>query len=658
MSYTKPGGDSTLPEYLNNPASNEGGNPVSYDAAQTNNEAHLAPPQNLPDRPSTPNFIVNEGEDGQYRTIAQGKDAVNDYNNMGKEYPGPRPTRPDGKIELTRDMAPEATGFAFPSWKKWYILTVIFIVQVSMNFNTSIYPNATALIPEDERYSGVSPQGARASQMIFLVAYAFGSELWAPWSEEFGRWPVLQTSLFLVNITQVWGAFSPNYGWLLAARFFGGLFTAGGSVTLGMVADLYDSDDHQFAIAYIVLSSVMGTSVGPVIGGFVQNAKDRPDFDALRWIFWLMLIFGLFTQLVHFFTVPETLGSVMLDHAARRRRRAAQVAVHGGTMKRGAGVKYDFTGIFHRSKPVEKGDPKDLHLYGPNELRKGRLNIKNFAKVWFRPFEMIVTEPIVLFLSLLSGFSDALIFTFTMSFELVFKDGWDFRPWAIGLAFVPINLGYVFGFFSFFPTIIHQRRARRRDPDALYPEARLWWLLWLAPLEPIGLFGFAWTSLGNEYNVHWIAPMIFSVLIAIANYAIYMATIDYMVEAYGEYSASATGGNALARDLLAGISAMYAVPMYEKISPSRFNYEWASTFLGFVAIVVILPIYVFYWKGPQIRARSKFSLEILRQKKEIRMRQKGELGPNGSLPAHGETGEVPKEDIRDAGEKMPNNQQA
>lgn len=97
----------------------------------------------------------------------------------------------------------------------------------------------------------------------------------------------------------------------------------------------------------------------------------------------------------------------------------------------------------------------------------------------------------------------------------------------------------------------------------------------MAPTLPIGLLGFAWTSLGPP-NVHWIAPMIFSVLIAIANvgalvnfrrelltvlqFSIYMATIDYMVASYGPYSASATGGNALARDVLAGIAAMYAIP--------------------------------------------------------------------------------------------------
>lgn len=35
--------------------------------------------------------------------------------------------------------------------------------------------------------------------MIFLICYAFGCELWAPWSEELGRRWTLQASLFLVN---------------------------------------------------------------------------------------------------------------------------------------------------------------------------------------------------------------------------------------------------------------------------------------------------------------------------------------------------------------------------------------------------------------------------------------------------------------------------
>ena len=49
-------------------------------------------------------------------------------------------TRLDGKIEIKEEDNHGKLGLAFPTWKKWTILTVIFAVQVSMNFNTSVYP--------------------------------------------------------------------------------------------------------------------------------------------------------------------------------------------------------------------------------------------------------------------------------------------------------------------------------------------------------------------------------------------------------------------------------------------------------------------------------------------------------------------------------------
>lgn len=104
--------------------------------------------------------------------------------------------RPDGKRELTEDDAFDILGYSWPSWRKWQVLSVIFAVQVSMNFNASVFPNAVPLLAD---HFGVSLQAMRVAQMVFLVAYAFGSELWAPWSEELGRWPILQCSLFLVN---------------------------------------------------------------------------------------------------------------------------------------------------------------------------------------------------------------------------------------------------------------------------------------------------------------------------------------------------------------------------------------------------------------------------------------------------------------------------
>jgi hypothetical protein len=60
------------------------------------------------------------------------------------------------------------------------------------------------------------------------------------------------------------------------------------------------------------------------------------------------------------------------------------------------------------------------------------------------------------------------------------------------------------------------------------PERRMKCLLYLVLLEPIGLFAFAWTSLGPP-EVAWIAPLIFVAMIGTANLAIYQATCDYMV---------------------------------------------------------------------------------------------------------------------------------
>ena len=136
------------------------------------------------------------------------------------------------KIEITEAACEKDLGFAFPEWKKWTILTVIFLVQLSMNFNTSLYSNGLDGISEE---FGVSAQAARCGAMIFLVLYAFGCELWAPWSEELGRWPILQASLSLVNIWQLPVALAPNFATVMVGRALGGLSSAGGSVTLGMI---------------------------------------------------------------------------------------------------------------------------------------------------------------------------------------------------------------------------------------------------------------------------------------------------------------------------------------------------------------------------------------------------------------------------------------
>lgn len=49
--------------------------------------------------------------------------------------------------------------------------------------------------------------------------------------------------------------------------------------------------------------------------------------------------------------------------------------------------------------------------------------------------------------------------------------------------------------------------------------------------------------------------------------------------------------------------------MYTNLSRTH-PLEWASTLLGFLAVLVTIPVYVFYWNGPAIRARSPFARRL------------------------------------------------
>lgn len=123
--------------------------------------------------------------------------------------------RADGKRELKEQDCYEILGYSWPRWKKWTYLAAVAFVQVSMNFNTSVYPAAVKLLAEQFK---ISEQHARTGQMAYLVTYSIGCELWAPWSEEFGRWPILQLSMFLINIWQLPAALAPNWGSVVVAR--------------------------------------------------------------------------------------------------------------------------------------------------------------------------------------------------------------------------------------------------------------------------------------------------------------------------------------------------------------------------------------------------------------------------------------------------------
>ncbi len=302
--------------------------------------------------------------------------------------------------------------------------------------------------------------------------------------------------------------------------------------------------------------------IGGICGGPIEEYLDW------RWNFWIQLGFGVLVQLVHLCFVPETRATILLNREAKKRR------------KQDAGV----------------------NISGPTEHQK--VKWREVLALMGRPYKMLLTEPIVAFLSLLSGFSDALIFSFLESYGYVFKDSaWAFTPSQLGLALFALFIGYWAAGFAYFP-VIRRHNQQRRNGKELTPESRLWFLQYIVVLLPMGLFGSAFTVVGPP--IPWAVPLLFAAMIGCANLAVYFATIDYMVAAYGgKYSASATGGNGFTRDVLAGICSFYTGPMYHKLGVQN------STWILFgLSAILCIPVFVIHKYGPAIRARSKYAKEI------------------------------------------------
>ena len=146
---------------------------------------------------------------------------------------------------------------------------------------------------------------------------------------------------------------------MLICRFFAGFF-ASAPLTLagGTISDIWDNEERGFAIALFAAAPYGGPVLGPIVGGFVGETV------GWRWIYWVQMIFAGVMALFKC-TIPETFSPVILKRRARKLRK-------------------------------ETGDP---NIATEQELFKVPFS-QLIIETLVRPFEMLVTEPILLLLSL------------------------------------------------------------------------------------------------------------------------------------------------------------------------------------------------------------------------------------------------------------------
>ncbi|KAK7717020.1 hypothetical protein SLS57_006427 [Botryosphaeria dothidea] len=336
---------------------------------------------------------------------------------------------------------------------------------------------------------------------------------------------VLPTSIFLVGYVigpLFFGPLSESYGRKLIMIVAFAVFTI---FTLACAV----ADTFAGLVVFRLLVGIPGSCAISVVGGVIADVYNDPTsrgramalfmaattfgpligpvasgFIAVvswRWTFWLGLIIAGVTW-IPLLAMPETYGPVILKRRAKRLRK-------------------------------ESGDDD---VFAPIELEPQ--DVRHVVTVVLtRPIRMMLFEWIVLF-----------------------SCTYGFNAGEEGLAFLPIGLGALIAcaMYLTYDAFLARARARHR-PWTRNEEARRLPLACAAgPFIVASLFWAGWTA---RPSIHWAAPVFAGVPFGVGYLLCFMAILNYLVDAYEVFAASAMAAAGTSRSVFGAVLPFATRPM-------------------------------------------------------------------------------------------------
>lgn len=388
---------------------------------------------------------------------------------------------------------------------------------------------------------------------VYVLGFAAGPLMFAPFSEIYGRHWIYMISLVLFGIFVIACAVAPTLESLIVFRFFSGVFGACPLTNgAGTIADMIAQEKRGAAMAAFSIGPLLGPIIGPVAGGFLADAK------GWRWVFWVLAILIAVLSILMPVVMRETYAPILLQRKTERLRKET-----GNDLL--------------RSKLDVGLSPKD-----------------HFKRGIVRPMKLLLFDPISIVFGLYIAVVYGYLYLMFTSITTVFQGAYGFSPSNVGLVFLGLGVGSILGvaYFSIASDRTIKRKAAAADklaaetgatPEGMKPEYRLSPIIVGAVLLPLGFFFYGWTAEFPE-KVHWMVPIVSHLFIGVANIIIFLALQMYLVDAYTVYAASALAANTVVRSVVGAVLPLAGLRMYADLGVG-----WGNSVLGFIA-VALLPV--------------------------------------------------------------------
>ncbi|OAQ77788.1 MFS multidrug transporter [Purpureocillium lilacinum] len=445
----------------------------------------------------------------------------------------------------------------WPTRKKVTTTLLYGFVTMSATWASSAYSAGTEQIA---REFGVGTQVATLGTTLFLFGFGVGPLLWAPLSEVFGRRVAVMAPMFVASCFSFASATAKDLQTLMLTRFFGAFFaSAPVTNTGGVLGDLFSPAWRGIAMAGYAMAVVGGPALGPVVSAAVTQAPSL----GWRWTEYLTGILQAAILLIAIIFIDESYPPKLLVYKARRlRHESGNWALHA------------------------RFEEWDVSV---GELAR---------KFLVRPVQLLLT-PICFLVALYASFCYGILYMQLGAIPIIFGEHRGWGQLVATLPFLCIMIGASIGCGLNVYNQILYNKAYHAAGDRAVPEKRLPPMMLGSVLFSASQFLVGWTA---DPSIHWIVPCIGLVMLGAGFFTIFQAALNYLVDTFQAYAASAVAANTFLRSCFAGAFPLVVGPMFHNIGVG----PGSSITGGFAALLIPVP-FVFYVYGKRIRAGSKWS---------------------------------------------------
>jgi len=182
------------------------------------------------------------------------------------------------------------------------IIVLVGFPQISESIFTPVLPNISSGL-------NVTAATSQLTMSIYFIAFAIGVLFWGLLSDKIGRRNAMLSGIIVYLVGNIALLISPNFNYLLLARFIQAFGASVGSVvTQTIMRESFSGISGAKIFSKVGAAMALSPAFGPLIGGVIQT------YLGYRNVFSFLIVMAVSVLLYSYYRLPETIDEKNISH--------------------------------------------------------------------------------------------------------------------------------------------------------------------------------------------------------------------------------------------------------------------------------------------------------------------------------------------------------